>query len=687
MSFKGTDGQVCRSGTETEFIRQNATRPRCESEHEHLVLRAVSISLNFDTFKDQDCPSVKQLQAQFDAVDTSGSGVVSLSEVIEYLVLVCGTEDPSMVDLLQKAAQLWFDDMVIDLGKQNQLTKEEWLHSMMIKQSAPSHTAAFMLNQRLRRSTALQAGWLKRSQQAFMEADVMGHGRLRSSEWLRVLEKFEIPSEEFGCFDLNGDGELDYFEFMSLLVGTQPQDIELAMYDISNGHIKWVPSALTSGHKFEGLWHTSILAFGKEFWYGGNIFQSVPFQTPFGEPTRTIKLGSTIRTRKELLRYMAEELRWEYTCNNYDVFSHNCNHFSNDVTKFLLDNVEIPEEVRMQPKWAQSGFAVRALRPMLNRLLGQFGSDAGTTCQQHIDDLTDEWRLRLKPGDFVVHRARFADPPNVARVTKVHRQRGSLNTPTDSGVRTVDLVMFVLSGEDSPTASSFAVEPRQLQGVCLRELFPLRRGAAFRNDDVVKRRGRGDAKLFVADAAHGDEAEVLCRKVSVAQVPRCNRGHVLQQTSRLSTLLARSEECQLCSGLVSQGACCGARRKGSGERMQCYRCNFTMCSDCVIEGMRFDVFADLIHPEIANELLQRPVWLRYRANCYYDRADSNLSNDLDKDELASVVERICVELGVPVKEIAAEELDMDRPVRREEFVIIFRSLLQKCVLYNAGDDE
>merc|ERR1719410_2361277 len=112
-----------------------------------------------------------------------------------------------------------------------------------------------------------------------------------------------------------------------------------------------------------------------------------------------------------------------------------------------------------------------------------------------------------------------------------------------------------------------------------------------------------------------------------------------------------------------------------------------MCVNCIDEGMQINVFADLINSDIVEELLKRPRWLRYRANCYYDRADSNLSNDLDRDELASVVERICVELGAPVSEVITEELDMDRPVQREEFVIIFRTLLRRCLLYTAIDDE
>ena len=59
-----------------------------------------------------------------------------------------------------------------------------------------------------------------------------------------------------------------------------------------------------------------------------------------------------------------------------EVLTHNCNHFSNKVSKFLL-NQNIPDHVLLQPEIAMNTITARALRPLLNRWLGGFEKEAG----------------------------------------------------------------------------------------------------------------------------------------------------------------------------------------------------------------------------------------------------------------------------------------------------------------------
>mmetsp|Transcript_108952 Transcript_108952/g.210896 ORF Transcript_108952/g.210896 Transcript_108952/m.210896 type:complete len:640 (+) Transcript_108952:66-1985(+) len=594
-----------------------------------------------------------QLQQQFIEADTDGSGELSLEEVAAHLVAACGTKDPDAVELLEQAAQLWFDEMVISIRDKDSISREEWIHSMMLKATAPSHIAAECLNQRLRPRVAAKPTFLANAQAAFMAADKNGDGSLSRNEWPAALKGLKVGVDE-SSLDYNGDGVIDYFEFSSLMVGTKPEVVELAMYDISGGKGKYIPRFLTSGHKFEGIWHTGVLAFGKEYWYGGGVFQSVPGKTPFGEPLRIVQLGKTLRTQKELMRYLSDELRWEYTYATYDVFTHNCNCFSNDVTKFLMDNAQIPEEVRMQPKWAEGGVAVKLLRPILNKALGQFGSEAGASCVHSIDDLTEEWRKRLDIGDLVLHRKRFMDSPNVARVMEVY---GEDLRPS------VDLEMFVLQEN-----AKVKVDSKQLSKIPLQELFPLRR----------IRGGQMRGKLAIGDASQDSEAaRVLRRRATTSLEPlRCTRGHVMTPGPRVLPLVGKRPTCSVChqEGTAGNPAQCCSQRC-SGEGLQCVKCNFVMCAKCADDGIKIGAFSDILSCDLAAKLLDKPHLLKYKAFCYYDRADYNWSDDLDEGELSSLLERISWELEM--KFSVANKLRNDQLVSRHAFVQLFTDILKK----------
>jgi len=147
------------------------------------------------------------------------------------------------------------------------------------------------------------------------------------------------------------------------------------MYDLSNGWSQWIPAAALGGQKFEGVWHTGVRAFDTEFWFGGGIFPSKigDGATPFGAPTRVESLGSTWRTKEELMEFVRNDLLPCYNRHSYDVLTRNCNHFSNEVVQFLLNGKQLDRSILQQPEWAQNAVLVKMLRPIFNRELGCFG--------------------------------------------------------------------------------------------------------------------------------------------------------------------------------------------------------------------------------------------------------------------------------------------------------------------------
>lgn len=47
------------------------------------------------------------------------------------------------------------------------------------------------------------------------------------------------------------------------------------------------------GRQLDGVWHTSLVVYGKEFYYSGGICFDEPKTTQFGNPLKEIQIGET----------------------------------------------------------------------------------------------------------------------------------------------------------------------------------------------------------------------------------------------------------------------------------------------------------------------------------------------------------------------------------------------------------
>lgn len=98
-----------------------------------------------------------------------------------------------------------------------------------------------------------------------------------------------------------------------------------------------------------GIYHTGIQIFDTEFaFYPGNfdqtgITEEVPFSNQKIKFLKQIKLGETKLSFNEIEEIISE-LKIEYIASSYDAFEKNCNHFTNEFSKKLL-NQEIPKNI------------------------------------------------------------------------------------------------------------------------------------------------------------------------------------------------------------------------------------------------------------------------------------------------------------------------------------------------------
>lgn len=124
--------------------------------------------------------------------------------------------------------------------------------------------------------------------------------------------------------------------------------VQLHVYDLSNGLAAQLSQQLT-GRYFRAVFHTGIVVFGREYFFGGGgIESSLPGRSPYGTPIEQLDLGATEVT-PELWREFLAECGESYGVGKYHLLEHNCNTFSNAASNFLLGR-DIPPEITALPE-------------------------------------------------------------------------------------------------------------------------------------------------------------------------------------------------------------------------------------------------------------------------------------------------------------------------------------------------
>mmetsp|Transcript_120442 Transcript_120442/g.269261 ORF Transcript_120442/g.269261 Transcript_120442/m.269261 type:complete len:436 (+) Transcript_120442:220-1527(+) len=188
-------------------------------------------------------------------------------------------------------------------------------------------------------------------------------------------------------------------DFLALCLGRREWQVTLHLYDLSKGMASIVSPWLLR-EQLEGVWHSGLVVFGKEYYFGGDIYFDTPAATGFGIPRVAIPLGTTLRQRDELHSFIVEELKPTFTREAYDAARNNCNHFTDRVAMHLIGR-HIPEDVLKQPELMLSTTLGRTLRPILTRVLGQYFEPKASAAEITLDGAWGPPRLLDKsvPGE------------------------------------------------------------------------------------------------------------------------------------------------------------------------------------------------------------------------------------------------------------------------------------------------
>jgi Ca2+-binding EF-hand superfamily protein len=274
----------------------------------------------------------------------------------------------------------------MDIKKTGRISMEEWVHYMLLTQSKQ---AAVQINSLLKNALSQQPQILKDLQLMFEAADTMDNGRLtfkaimemysrklwhlRPGNDGRPLTGKELEAGDADKFareiieemDLDGDAEISYAEFMAYCVGRRKQEVTMHLYDISNGMAsKASPYVLSMEQQVEGVYHSGVVVFGKEYFFSRDTVFDEAGGTAFGKPKKVLRLGYTLWRQSELHKYIVDVLKPRFHRDTYDVIDCNCNHFSDAVSMYLLGK-HLPEEVYIQPKIWKSLAPVRWAQPLM----------------------------------------------------------------------------------------------------------------------------------------------------------------------------------------------------------------------------------------------------------------------------------------------------------------------------------
>ncbi|KAJ5497125.1 hypothetical protein N7463_009112 [Penicillium fimorum] len=152
-------------------------------------------------------------------------------------------------------------------------------------------------------------------------------------------------------------------------------DVSLYVYDLSKGLARMYSLALT-GTQMDAIYHTSIVLNGVEYYFGQGIQTSAPGSTHHGQPMEVVKLGTTELPNDVIEEYLGS-LATIYTPESYDLFLHNCNNFTQDLSMFLVGK-SIPDHIINLPRtFLETPFG-QMMKPQIESALKGVTQGTGT---------------------------------------------------------------------------------------------------------------------------------------------------------------------------------------------------------------------------------------------------------------------------------------------------------------------
>lgn len=150
-------------------------------------------------------------------------------------------------------------------------------------------------------------------------------------------------------------------------------EVKLAIYDLSHGLARSLSAQfLGPAHAIEIIPHTAILAFGREYYFGGGIQNCThgEFTAYSGlMPIEIQSLGHTTLTQQQFEAWCTTVGASEFAPETYDLLQHNCNTFSNvAATRGLGLGQGVPQWILDVPGRFLASPMGQMIRPILDNM-------------------------------------------------------------------------------------------------------------------------------------------------------------------------------------------------------------------------------------------------------------------------------------------------------------------------------
>ncbi|KAJ1019806.1 hypothetical protein NDA13_006031 [Ustilago tritici] len=188
--------------------------------------------------------------------------------------------------------------------------------------------------------------------------------------------------------------------------------VKLYVYDLSRGMARQMSLSLT-GRQIDAIWHTSIVAWDREYFFGQGISVVYPGTSHHGAPLETFDLGTTSIDRETFEGALLPDLRVRFRPQDYHLINWNCNHFTQEVAQILTAS-DIPAHIRSLPQDFLSTPFGQMLQPQIDAMFRQPSLDLtapSAAASSPLDnDLLNQVASRAYAGNTPVEANSSAKP-------------------------------------------------------------------------------------------------------------------------------------------------------------------------------------------------------------------------------------------------------------------------------------
>ena len=164
--------------------------------------------------------------------------------------------------------------------------------------------------------------------------------------------------------------------------------VKLYVYDLSQGMASQLSQTFV-GKQIDGIWHTAVVVYGQEYFFGsGGVCSCPPGATMMGSPLRVEDMGTTYIPPSTFKEYLTE-IAPDFHPSQYNVMTNNCNNFTNAMLGFLTGS-HTPDYILGLPQEFLATPLGQMLRPTIEQFTTQAQAqllDGATGMQFYVNEL------------------------------------------------------------------------------------------------------------------------------------------------------------------------------------------------------------------------------------------------------------------------------------------------------------